>query len=351
MSTSASGANSNRGSLPPDSVLFGQTQAMATVREALRKIADTNIPVLIEGESGTGKELVCRYLHEHSVWGRGPLVRINCPAVPSTFLDGDFFTSAQDGLRPNFSAKTGDVSLLRSGTLFFDEISELDLPSQSKLLQFLQDGRFHARSVSTAQKVHARVVCATNRRLQEQINKGLFRQDLYFRISGLVLQLPRLRERLQDLPSLAQYFVELYNEQFQRNMPPVSQALLVLMKNHSWTGNVRELENLIKRYVVLGTEDAIISELGHRELVPAGRRQNVDSAVSLGDLTRAAVQEMEGRIILDALRANQWNRRRTASSLKISYRSLLYKLKKVGISSRSSLGALRTGEHSFRNVQ
>jgi len=349
MSLNAFRPDPSQGAMPPDDVLFGQTETMAAVRDTLSKVADTNIPVLIEGESGTGKELVCRYLHEHSIWGQGPLVKMNCPAVPDTFLDTDFLASEDATFGQGFAAKSGIVSHARGGTLFCDEISELNFPLQTKLLHFLQDGRFQANGVTNTHKVHVRVICATNRQLQAQVENGLFRQDLYFRITGLVLRLPPLRERLQDLPSLANYFVELYNEQFQRNMPPISQTLLILMRNHCWSGNVRELENLIKRYVVLGTEDAIISEFGHR--APHACKHNVISAVSLGDMTRTAVQEMEGRIILDALRANQWNRRRTASALCISYRSLLYKLKKAGIGGRKTLGMFTAEKHSFRNLQ
>ncbi len=170
--------------------------------------------------------------------------------------------------------------------------------------------------------------------LQKEVAEERFRQDLYYRITGLVLRLPPLRERLQDLAALAGYFVALHNEQFNCDAPPISESSLLLMSTHPWTGNIRELENLTKRYVVVGTEDAILSEIGHRNLVPGFSPVEPDPSISLGQLMRTAARELEGRIILGALHDNQWNRKRTARALKISYRSLLYKLKKAGIQNR-----------------
>jgi len=154
-----------------------------------------------------------------------------------------------------------------------------------------------------------------------------------------------LRERMEDLPAMVQYLVGLHNQQFKCSAPPVSESSLLLMTTHPWTGNMRELENLIKRYVVVGTEEAILSEIGHRDLMNGHMEVEASPSVSLGQLTRAAMRDIESRIILNALRANQWNRKRTASALKVSYRSLLYKLKKSGIQNRPGPGPVLV-EHS-----
>lgn len=323
---------------------------MVAIRRSLLKVADTNIPILIEGESGTGKEIICKYLHQHSVWGLGPFVKVNCPAIPGTLLESELFGYERGAFTGAVGTKAGRVEMAESGTLFLDEISELDPSLQSKLLQVLQDGQFQAIGSTVDKKVNVRVICATNRQLQREVAEERFRQDLYYRITGLVLRLPPLRERLEDLAPLVEYFVALYNEQFKCDAPPISESCLLLMSTHPWTGNIRELENLTKRYVVVGTEDAILSEIGHRGMVTGYSGIDPDSSISLAQLTRTAVREMEGRIIRNSLQANQWNRKRTARALKISYRSLLYKLKKAGIQNRRDLGPVQAKNSTLEKL-
>ena len=319
---------------PPESVIFGKSETMAAVRRNLLKVADTNIPVLIEGESGTGKEVICHYLHRHSVWQCGPIMKVSCPAIPGTTLESELFGQQHGTFAAAFSTGTGDIEMASRGTLFLDEISELNVSVQSKFLQALQDGQLQTIGSTLGKKADIRVICTTNRQLQQEVKGARFRQDLYYRISGLVLRLPPLRERLEDLNQLSEYFVALYNERYQCSAAPLSQSTLLRMTTHSWTGNIRELENLVKRYVVEGNEEAILRELAHREGVPVCADAHPTPALSLGQLTRDATRAMESRIILSTLRANQWNRKRTAHALKISYRSLLYKLHKSGIQSR-----------------
>lgn len=319
---------------PPESILFGKSETMAAVRRNLLKVADTNIPILIEGESGTGKELICKYLHQQSSWRDGPFVKVSCPALPGTLLESELFGRECGALAEAFASAAGRVEMAMGGTLFLDEISEMDHSLQSKLLQVLQDGQLQTIGSTNGKKINVRVICATNRRLQREVAAERFRQDLYYRITGLVLRLPPLRERLEDLEQLAEYFVALYNKRFQCSAPPVSESTLLLMTTHPWTGNIRELENLIKRYVVVGTEEAILGEIAHRDVMPDSSEVSFSPVFSLGQVTRNATQVMESRIILSALQANQWNRKRTARVLNISYRSLLYKLKKAGIQNR-----------------
>ena len=320
--------------LPPEEVIFGATPAMASLRETLHKIADTNIPVLIEGESGTGKEIICRYIHQNSHWAKGPFVKVNCPAIPGTLVESELFGYEKGAFTGAYGAKPGRVAGADTGTLFLDEISELEMGLQSKLLQLLQDGQFVPIGSSEERKVNIRVVCATNRMLEEETARGRFRQDLYYRITGVILRLPALRERVADITMLADYFITAYSEQFRSSAAPLSSSTMLLLKAHAWSGNIRELENLMKRYVVLGTEDAITSELKWNRGKPREAEFALENPIALGDVTRAAVRDLEHKIILDALQANQWNRKRTARALQISYRSLLYKLKRAGIDNR-----------------
>jgi len=323
--------------LPPEHVIFGSTPAMTALRETLQKIADTNIPVLIEGESGTGKEVICRYIHQNSRWAQGPFVKVNCPAIPGTLVESELFGYEKGAFTGAYGAKPGRVTGADTGTLFLDEISELDMALQSKLLQLLQDGQFVPLGASEERKVNIRVVCATSRALGEEAARGRFRQDLYYRITGVILRLPALRERVADLAMLADHLIAAYNDQFRCRAAPLSSSTMLLLKAHPWTGNIRELENLIKRYVVLGSEDAITSELKwNREKSPEPEI-SLQNPVALGAVTRAAVRDLEDKIILDTLQANQWNRKRTARALQISYRSLLYKLKRAGVDNRRAM--------------
>jgi len=332
---------------PPESVIFGKSETMAAVRRNLVKVADTNIPILIEGESGTGKEVICGYIHRQSIWKSGPFVKVSCPAVPESLLESEFLSNGRAAFSEAFSAFSGSGM---GGTLFLDEVSELTPSLQSKLLQALQNGKFQRIDSTTGKKINVRVICATNRRLLHEVGAERFRQDLYYRITGLVLRLPPLRERLEDLEPLSEYFVALYNDRLQCSVPPVSESTLQQMATHPWAGNIRELENLIRRYVVVGSEKAILSEITRREVLSNCREVIQAPRVSLVQLTRHAKLAMESRIILDALRANQWNRKRTANALNISYRSLLYKLKRAGIQNHRQVESAGAGGRTLENL-
>jgi two-component system response regulator AtoC len=326
----APGAQSGEAGIPEE-VLFGSTSAMAGIRESLKKIADTNIPILLEGESGTGKEVIAKYIHQQSLWSNGPFVKVNCPAIPGTLVESELFGYERGAFTGAYGAKPGRVEMADCGTLFLDEISELALNLQSKLLQLLQDGQFCPIGAREDKKVEIRVVCATNRRLEREIANGRFRQDLFYRITGLVIQLPPLRERVADIPMLVAYFLGAHCARYQRTVPPISPATMALLKAHEWPGNIRELENLTKRYVVLGTEDVITRDLKSRRLEVFEPDVPLDNSVPLKKVTRDAIRDLENKIILSTLQAHHWNRKRAARALKISYRALLYKLKRSGL--------------------
>ncbi|MGH9543385.1 MAG: sigma-54 interaction domain-containing protein [Terriglobales bacterium] len=318
---------------PPTAVIFGRGSAMEAVRRKLDKVASANVPVLIDGESGTGKEIVAGYLHQQSFRRGGPFVKVNCPAIPGNLLETEMFGYESGAFTGATEAKPGRVELAERGTLFLDEIAELDPALQPKLLHLLQDGQFFRIGGADRRRVEARIVCATNRDLLEEVAVGNFRRDLYYRINVLNVHLPPLRERREDLPSLIEYFLDLYNRQFGCQARPLSPPVNRLLESYTWPGNIRELENLIKRYVILDSEEIIAGELltTRAQQEEPGGDFPLDGSVSLKELTRHASQQLERKIILRALQASHWNRKRTARVLHISYRALLYKIKEAGV--------------------
>src|SRR5712672_1947731 len=257
------------GEMPPDAIVFGRTEAMQAVRDRLSKLAGANVPVLIQGESGTGKDIIARMVHTNSPWRTGPWVKVNCPAIPGTLLESELFGYEKGAFTGAYGMKPGRVEMAHRGTLFLDEISELDLGLQSKLLQLLQDGQFCRIGAQEDKKVEVRVVCATNRVLEAEIESGTFRQDLFYRINVVNLQMPPLRERRGDIPDLVTYFLEYYNRKYNCRARTLSGDLMNSLQKYHWPGNIRELENLIKRYVILGNEEVISSDLvAHQQEFP-----------------------------------------------------------------------------------
>jgi two-component system response regulator AtoC len=324
------------GEIPPENVVFGRAEGMRLVRERLDKVAGANVPVLIQGESGTGKDIIARMIHSLSPWKTGPYVKVNCPAIPGTLLESELFGYEKGAFTGAYGTKPGRVEMAHRGTLFLDEISELDLGLQAKLLQLLQDGQFCRIGAQEDKKVEVRIVCATNRQLEQEIETGGFRQDLFYRINVMNLHLPPLRERKSDIEDLAGYFLDYYNRKYNCRARPLSADLMGTLKKYHWPGNIRELENLIKRYVILGTEDAISTDLVSREQEYFNPDIALDGPISLKQLTRRAVRELERKVILKVLQANHWNRKQSARALSISYRALLYKIRDAGLPSNRS---------------
>lgn len=321
------------GEMPPEAVVFGATEAMRSLRERLTKIAGANVPVLIQGESGTGKDIIARMIHVASPWKSGPWVKVNCPAIPGTLLESELFGYEKGAFTGAFGMKPGRVEMAHRGTLFLDEISELDMSLQSKLLQLLQDGQFCRIGAQEDKKVEVRVVCATNRKLEEEIANGSFRGDLFYRINVVNLHMPPLRDRISDLPELIAYFLDCYNRKFNSRAKALSPELMASLRKYHWPGNIRELENLIKRYVILGTEEAISADLRPHRADFFSTDIDVDGPLSLKKITRQAVHELERKIILKVLQHHHWNRKQAAKALNISYRALLYKIRDAGLPS------------------
>jgi two-component system response regulator AtoC len=317
--------------LPPSEVVFGQTASMTLVRQTLERVADTNIPVLLQGESGTGKEIMAKLLHVRSCRAHCPLVKVNCPALPHSLIETELFGYEKGSFTGAYSTKRGRVEAAHMGTLFMDEIGSLDLSVQAKLLQLLQDGSFVRVGGQEPRKVDIRVVSAANRDLRSQTQDGTFRLDLFFRINAVSIELPPLRERTVDLPTLAKFFLGVYGRAFRCEPRPLSRNVMRLMQSYDWPGNIRQLENLLRSYVLIGSEEALESELLSASPINLTPHIDLAKSISLKQITKKATQDLEQQIILKVLQANGWSRQKTAKWLKISYRSLLYKLRDASL--------------------
>ena len=317
--------------LPPEELIFGRSAAMQEFRQRITKFAATNVPLLIQGETGTGKGVLARYIHSQSSVAAGPFVSVNCAAIPGTLLESELFGYEEGAFTGAYSSKPGLVELAHKGALFLDRIDEIDPVLQAKLLQLLQDAQFSRIGGREDINVQIRVICATSRPLEHELAVGRFRADLYYRINVATVELPTLRSRIEDVPQLARYFYERLRKRYKSSAAPISPLLLKLFEQHTWPGNIRELENLMERYVILGSEEAISEELVSWERTPIAPELPTNGPIQLKKVTRKAVRELEGWIILSALEANRWNRKRAARDLRISYRSLLYKIRQAGL--------------------
>ncbi len=334
---SKSGLTDRVSILPPVHIIFGSSAMMQTIRQKVEKVASSGVPILIQGDNGTGKGLLARFIHNRSVAPDAAFVKVNCAAIPGTLLESELFGYEKGAFTGAYSCKAGRVELADGGTLFLDGIDEIDMSLQAKLLQLLQDGQFSRIGGQEDRQVHLRVICATNRHLEQDITQGRFRQDLFYRINVVNIQLPSLRARVGDIASLVAYFLDVHQARHKVQVQPLSSAVMSLLEKHPWPGNIRELENLIERYVILGSEDAISSDLLTWENTHAPSDVPLDGQIHLKKVTRQAVHELERKIILSVLEANRWNRKRTASALKISYRALLYKIRRAGLPSKRTL--------------
>jgi two-component system response regulator AtoC len=351
-------------------MLFGNSDRMAEVRELIERVSDTDVTVLIRGESGTGKELVARALYASSLRRDKPFVKVNCAALPTELLESELFGFERGAFTGAIQHKPGKFEFANHGTMFLDEIGDMSFPLQAKLLQVLQDGEFSRLGGKHDVRVDVRVIAATNRDLDKAVADGQFREDLFFRLNVVAITLPPLRERREEIPLLTEYFLKKYCVQY--NKPPleISGETTRLCMEHDWPGNIRELENLVKRAVVLGGESAIRKELNQSmamamqraALPPIARHLPTTPAAaapvpaappvpqspaaiaaaaaeagnySLKDISRTAAREAERELILKMLTQTRWNRKETAEILGISYKALLYKIKENGLDKAS----------------
>jgi len=318
--------------LPPDDVLFGRSAVMALLRKRAEKICVANIPVLLCGPAGSGKEMVARWVHAHSAFCAGPFVKVNCAAIPGSLLESELFGYEKGAFTGAYASKPGRVEMADKGTLFLDEIAELDLTLQSKLLHFLQDGRFSRIGDEVERSVETRLISSSNRNLQQEIEAQSFRPDLFYRLSVVQLKLPSLSERKEDIPVLAEYLRTAFEKEFAMKSEPFGEEILEYLTSLNWPGNVRELSNEVARHVLIGPHEAATQRQPRQRPAAVDNDTTGGRAVSLKHVAKDAIREMERSLILEALRDNQWNRRKAAQVLKISYRALIYKIRDAGLS-------------------
>ncbi len=325
--------------LPPTDLIFGQSLVMSQLREVVDRISRVPMPVLIYGPTGTGKEVLANFIHQNSPWAAGPFAKVSCAAIPGNLLEAELFGFERGAFSGAYNAKPGLVEASHLGTLLLDDISELDPTLQAKLLQFLQDGTFTPIGSQTQRHVSTRVICTANGSLEQSVEQGRFRQDLLHRISGISLRMPVLTERIQDLPGIADYLLEEFTRTFGTSVPALTSALMRRLLRHDWPGNIRELENVLRRYALLGTPGSILEELNLRSRALAPVYLMPDPAdSSLKTRTRQLIQQAEAEAILQVLQEHDWNRSKSARSLNISLRGLLYKMRTAGITNGAPRG-------------
>ena len=301
---------------------------MRAIQTVIENIADTDATVLIRGESGVGKDLVARAIHAASTRRDGPFVKVNCAAIPSELLESELFGHEKGAFTGAHRRKPGQFEYANTGTLFLDEIAELPLALQAKLLHVLQDFRFTRVGGNGVIDVDARVIAATNRDLERAIDRGEFREDLYYRLNVVEIHVPPLRERRQEIPLLVATFLARFNAQYGRQKALAPETLARLME-HPWSGNVRELENAIRRMVVLTEgEQAFAASLARPRngQAPAAPAPTAAVTEGLREIARRAARAAERQALVEVLDRVHWNRAEASRILKVSYKTLLNKI-------------------------
>jgi len=311
--------------------IISQNKTMLEIFQLIKKVAYTTTNIMITGESGTGKELIARSIHRHGNRKNGPFVAINCAAIPSELMESEMFGHEKGAFTGAHTRTIGKFEYANGGTLFLDEISVLRSDLQAKLLRVLQEREIERIGSNRFIKVNIRVISATNTNLEEAVIKGRFRQDLYFRLNVVPVCIPPLRERGEDISLLAKYFLNRFNTAFNKKVPGFSERALEALFRYHWPGNIRELENLVERIVVLSTGDNLI-EL---EDIPLEILINAGEDVQKLELKKTGLiklrEAFERRIIVNVLEATQWNQTETAKILKLNRNTLIQKAKQFGI--------------------
>jgi two-component system response regulator AtoC len=356
-----------------DRSVWGNSEKMRNIATVVEQVADSDVTVLIRGESGVGKELVSRAIHQRSTRKNRPFVKVNCAALPAELLESELFGHERGAFTGAATTRIGKFEQADNGTLFMDEIGELKPALQAKLLHVLQDAEFTKLGSNKRITVDVRVVAATNRDLEKMLISGDFREDLYYRLKVIELTVPALRERRDEIPTLTDFFVARYSRKYNRPLKPISEQLRQMFLLYDWPGNIRELENMIKRVVILQDEHLVVREIERNMQRTAAVALTASAPVyaavgapvgfgapvayapapgpepephealdepevaeegggSLASVAKAASMKAERAAIEQTLRQVHWNRRKAAQILGVSYKTLLNKIKECGIS-------------------
>ena len=307
--------------------IIGESPAVQAIYKIVGRVAQTNATVLITGESGSGKEVIAQTIHRNSQRRDEPFIKVNCGALPEGLMESELFGHEKGAFTGAIAKKPGRFELANGGTLLLDEIGELPLPLQVKLLRVLQEKTFERVGGTETLKVDVRIIAATNRNLEERVQQGLFREDLYYRLKVVPIHVPALRERMGDIPAFVEYFVRRFADEGNAEAPIVTPEALKLLCRCPWPGNVRELANVMERAVIMS--QGVIDVMDLPGLLPEEELPMV--AVPEAGTYREQMRQVEKQIIENALRQNQGNRVKTAKALDISRRALLYKIDEHGL--------------------
>jgi len=304
----------------------GKSLAMKRIFELIENVADIDSTILIHGESGTGKEVIAKAIHQHGSRKDGPFITVNCAAIPENLLESELFGHEKGAFTGAVNSKKGRFELANEGTLYLDEIAEMNLNTQVDLLRVLQEREFRRVGGSKLIKVDFRVIASSNRDIEKETERGNFRQDLYYRLNVIPLDLPPLRERKEDIPLLVHYFINKYKKKTKREIQGVSKRTSSLLINYYWPGNVRELENTIERAMVLGNKDFITPED-----LPRRIREFAEERTEICYPLNKSLEDIEKEYINNVLSGAKWNITRSAGLLKINRMTLYNKIKKYRI--------------------
>lgn len=333
--------------------LLGEASTMKTLRKQISKLARSQAPIYISGESGSGKELVARSIHENGPHQDGPFVPVNCGAIPSELMESEFFGHTKGSFTGAVTDKEGLFQAANGGTLFLDEVADLPLPMQVKLLRGIQEKAIRPIGGQQEISVDVRILSATHKDLAKEVELGNFRQDLFYRINVIELSVPSLRERVEDIPILAETLLGRIAEEYEMAVPKISSDALKTLQGYNFPGNVRELENILERAITLCENDVITPDdlqLGGAALEPAKvealpetQDEVAEEAATTGEDARklslpedeesldSYLENIEKNVIVEALEATRWNKTAAAKNLGITFRALRYKLKKLGL--------------------
>lgn len=324
----------------PTEIPLNETHSFVRASKRMRDIeaqaalvARANIPLLILGESGTGKEILALYIHKMSSRSERTFLKVNCAAMPSDLIESELFGYEQGAFTGAVKTKQGKFEICNGGTIFLDEIGEMPANLQAKLLQVLHDGSFSRLGSRASMNVDVRVIAATNVNIKEAIARKAFREDLYYRLNGFTLSIPPLRERRDEIAVLANYFMRKGARRYGRDPLSFTPNLMHAFADYRWPGNLRELENIVNRYLVLGEEQAILDEIALPAISQrtSGAPAEAQCGVGLKRMVRSLKGEAESTAIAQVLEETGWNRKAAANDLKISYKALLYKMKQYSI--------------------
>lgn len=310
--------------------MIGKTDKVQELFKLVKDVAATNTTVLIRGESGTGKELIANAIHYNSPRVKRPFVKVNCGVLAESLLESELFGHVRGAFTGAIKDKIGRFELANGGTLFLDEIGDISLNMQLKLLRVLQEGEFERVGGTETLKVDVRIIAATNKDLERAMDEGKFRQDLYYRLNVIPIEVPSLKERKDDIKYLVYYFIEKFNKIYGKNISEIDPKALSLMENYHYPGNIRELENLIERIIVLDKKGTIkTSDLP--AYIRAAETEEVSEDVDLDKGLTFLVENFERKLIVNALEKNGFNKFQTAKQLQMNRSTFLSKLKKYGI--------------------